>query len=69
MFENLINKLAAAGARHAATALGGYLVAQGLAEQSDVQPLIGSICFLAGLALSAFDKWQVKKKLATAKAS
>ncbi len=67
MFDQLMHTLLAAGARHAATALGGYLVAQGLADQSQVQPLVGSICFLAGLALSVYDKWQAKQKSSAAK--
>lgn len=66
MFEKLIANVGMGVARHAATALGGYLVAHGLASQSDAQSLIGSLCFLSGLAFSAYDKWQAKKKLAAA---
>lgn len=68
MFDQLLANLAAASARHLATALGGWLVAQGLADQSQVEPLVGSIVFLAGIAMSAFDKWQAKKKLTAATA-
>jgi hypothetical protein len=67
MFEKLIANVGMGAVRHFATALGGYLVAQGLADQSQVQPLIGSLMFLAGLGFSAYDKWAAKKKLGAAK--
>ena len=44
--------------RHAATFGGGWLIAHGLLTRDQINGWIGSICFLGGIAWSAFDKWQ-----------
>ncbi len=66
MFEKLISALTASVVRHGATALAGYLVAQGYADNSQGQQLIGCAVWLGGFAFSIYDKWQAKKKLAAA---
>jgi hypothetical protein len=44
--------------RHAATFGGGWLVAHGLLQNDQMSGWIGSICFLGGIAWSAFEKYE-----------
>jgi hypothetical protein len=44
--------------RHAATASGGFLAAHGLLTGNQLSGWIGSVCFLGGIAWSAWDKYQ-----------
>jgi hypothetical protein len=44
--------------RHVATASGGFLAAHGLLAGNQLSGWIGSICFLGGIAWSAWDKYQ-----------
>jgi hypothetical protein len=44
--------------RHFATFGGGWLVAHGLLENSQLSGWVGSVCFLGGIAWSAFEKYQ-----------
>jgi hypothetical protein len=44
--------------RHFATFGGGWLIAHGLLESNQLNAWIGSICFLGGIAWSAWDKWE-----------
>lgn len=44
--------------RHFATFGGGWLIAHGLITNSQMSGWIGSICFLGGIAWSAFEKYE-----------
>lgn len=44
--------------RHFATAGGGWLIARGIMTNGQLNGWIGSICFLGGIAWSAWDKYQ-----------
>jgi hypothetical protein len=47
--------------RHAITTLGGALAAKGFIEGSAVEPLVGSIMVLIGIAWSGFQKYQANR--------
>jgi hypothetical protein len=47
-----------AGIRHFATFGGGWLVAHGILQSDQLNSWLGSICFLGGVAWSAWDKYQ-----------
>lgn len=61
MFNGLISDVIGGVARHLSTGLGGYLLAHGLITSQDAQSLIGSVCFLAGLAWSVWQKYQAQE--------
>jgi hypothetical protein len=42
--------------RHFATFAGGWLIAHGFLENNQMAGWIGSVCFLGGIAWSAFEK-------------
>ena len=46
--------------RHALTTAGGYLVSSGLIAQSDVEPLVGGMMVVIGLAWSLVQKWRAR---------
>lgn len=50
--------------RHVLTAAGGYLVAQGLADDSSINELAGGIVTVLGVSWSIWVKWQGKKAAA-----
>lgn len=47
--------------RHALTTFGGALVAKGVIEASMLEPFIGALFTLGGVALSIFNKVRAKK--------
>jgi hypothetical protein len=49
--------------RHFATFGGGCLMAHGILTNDQLNGWIGSICFLGGIAWSAWDKWQREGRL------
>ncbi|HWY13710.1 MAG TPA: hypothetical protein VNX86_01055 [Rhizomicrobium sp.] len=49
--------------RHFATFAGGWLMAHGLLTNDQLNGWIGSICFLGGIAWSAWDKWRREGRL------
>ncbi|MGH6889096.1 MAG: hypothetical protein ACREHF_07870 [Rhizomicrobium sp.] len=58
MFVSSFAKNVFAGlVRHAATFGGGWLLAHGLIANDQLNGWIGSICFLGGIAWSAWDKY------------
>jgi hypothetical protein len=67
MFEKLISQIGASAVRHVFTSIGALLVADGLANQSDAQQLVGCMCWLATFGFSIWDKYEAKKKLTAAK--
>jgi len=42
--------------RHVLTAAGGSLATYGVIAQSDIEPLVGALITIVGLAWSAYDK-------------
>jgi hypothetical protein len=59
MLDSAFAKNLFAGAvRHFATFAGGWLIAHGILQNNQLNGWIGSICFLGGIAWSAWDKWQ-----------
>jgi hypothetical protein len=42
--------------RHVLTTAGGALATYGIVEESQVEPLVGAVMVIAGVALSAIDK-------------
>lgn len=42
--------------RHGATVLGGYLLADGIADEATVQQIVGGVTAAAGLGLSYLEK-------------
>lgn len=61
MFDKLFNNIVAGLLRNGATALGGYLVAQGNLDPTQVDSLIGSVMFLGGIAWTIVDKVVIHK--------
>lgn len=68
MFDKLIANIALGVIRHLATAAGGWMVTQGIIDKSQLEPFLGSVLFLAGLAVSVADKLIAHKKLTAAQA-
>ncbi len=76
MFSSLIKDIALGAVRHVATAAGGWLVAQHILNCtaataaagtcSDLNGFIGSLCFLGGVAWSAYQKISSKRETAPA---
>jgi len=56
--SSFVKNLFAGAVRHFATFGGGWLIAHGILQDNQLNGWIGSICFLGGLAWSAWDKWQ-----------
>lgn len=54
----------AAAVRHILTFLGGYLAAQGIASDAEVQEVIGAAMTLGGFAWSMWEKYHVRRALA-----
>ena len=52
----LIGKLMGPIIRHGATAFGGFMVAQGWADEAMSQEIIGAVVTLGGLAMSVAEK-------------
>ena len=56
MISGLLQDIALGAVRHIATASGGWLMAHGYLANDQLSGWIGSLCFLAGIAWSAFEK-------------
>jgi len=56
--SSFVKDLFAGAVRHLATFGGGWLIAHGILQGSQLNAFIGSVCFLGGVAWSAWDKWQ-----------
>ncbi|HTT82312.1 MAG TPA: hypothetical protein VMF67_02415 [Rhizomicrobium sp.] len=56
--SSFVRDLFAGAVRHFATAAGGWLMAHGVLQNNQMAGWIGSICFLGGIAWSAWDKYQ-----------
>jgi hypothetical protein len=61
MFDNLLFKIAMAGLRHALTAGGGALVADGIITSDQSDWAVGAIVALVGMAWSGWEKWKAHK--------
>ncbi len=66
---DLIKAIALGAVRNGAALAGGWLVAHGVASGADEQSFVGSVCFLAALGFTAWDKLVVKGKIAAAVAT
>lgn len=53
----LINKIAGPLIRHGATVLGGYLIAEGIADEAAVSAITGGIVAAGGVAVSFAEKY------------
>lgn len=67
--NGLIQSIALGAIRTGAASAGAWLVAQGYMQQDSAAGFIGSVCFLAALGFSVFDKIAVKGKIAEAHAT
>ena len=67
--NDLIKAIVLGVARNGAALAGGWLVSHGVTDGAEAQSFIGSVCFLAALAFTAWDKLIVKHKISTALAS
>ena len=67
--NDLIKAIALGVVRNGAALAGGWLAAHGVASGADEQSFVGSVCFLAALGFTAWDKLVVKGKIATALAT
>ena len=67
--NDLIKAIVLGVARNAAALAGGWLVSHGVASSADEQSFVGSVCFLAALGFTAWDKLVVKGKIAAALAT
>jgi hypothetical protein len=67
--NGLIKAIALGAVRNGAALAGGWLVSHGVATGADEQSFIGSVCFLAALGFTAWDKLVVKDKIAAARAA
>lgn len=57
MLQSLvINKVLGPFIRHGATALGGWMVAQGYADENAVSEIVGGLVAFGGVALSFVEK-------------
>jgi hypothetical protein len=61
MFDNLLFKVALGALRHALTAGGGALVADGIITSDQSDWAVGAIVALVGMAWSGWEKWQAHK--------
>tara|TARA_R110002096_G_scaffold216523_7_gene404427 strand:+ start:571 stop:753 length:183 start_codon:yes stop_codon:yes gene_type:complete len=52
----LVSKFGGIALRHGATALGGYLIASGYADEATVQQIVGGAVALGGVVLSLAEK-------------
>jgi len=64
--NGLIKAIALGVVRNTAAAAGAWLVAHDVTNGSGEQSFIGSVCFLASLAFTAFDKLAAHKAIQTA---
>ena len=69
MDGGLIQSIALGVVRNIAAAGGAYLVAHGATNASGEQGFVGSVCFLAALGFTAYDKLVVKGKINDAAAT
>lgn len=56
--SSFVKDLFFAAVRHFATFGGGWLLAHGLITNDQMGGWIGSVCFLGGIAWSAWDKYE-----------
>ncbi len=66
MMQGLFRDIVLGIVRTVAASLAGYLLTKGYISSDQVQGLIGSLCFLAVIAYSAWDKIDGAKKLQAA---
>lgn len=52
----LISKFAGPMVRHGATVLGGWLMAEGIADEATAQQIVGGVTAAGGIALSYLEK-------------
>ena len=57
MFSSLVQDIFFGAVRHLATFGGGWLVAHGIMQNDQLSGFIGSVCFLGGIAWSAYEKY------------
>lgn len=67
--NDLIKSIVLGVVRNGAALAGGWLVSHGVASGGDEQSFIGSVCFLAALGFTAWDKLVVKAKITSAQTS
>jgi hypothetical protein len=67
--NDLIKAIALGVVRNGAALAGGWLVSHGVASGADEQSFVGSVCFLAALGFTAWDKLAVKRKIGAALAT
>ena len=67
--NDLIKSIALGVVRNGAALAGGWLVSHGVASGADEQSFVGSVCFLAALGFTAWDKLVVKRRIAVALAT
>jgi hypothetical protein len=63
LVSSFVKDLFAGAVRHFATFGGGWLIAHGILQNSQLNGWIGSVCFLGGVAWSAWDKYQRAGKI------
>ena len=56
-FSSLLGDVAQGVVRHLATASGGWLLAHGLLQASQLNDWLGSVIFIGGVAWSAYEKY------------
>ena len=67
--NGLIKALVLGAVRTFAASSGGWLVLHGYMAQDQTAGWIGSVCFIAALAFSAYDKLRVENKIDQAHAT
>ena len=67
--SDLIKAVVLGLVRNGAALAGGWLVSHGVATGADAQSFVGSVCFLAALGFTAYDKLVVHKKIGVALAT
>ena len=67
--NELIKAIALGVVRNGAALAGGWLVSHGVANGADEQSFVGSVCFLAALGFTAWDKLVVKRRISAALAT
>jgi uncharacterized membrane protein YebE (DUF533 family) len=65
MFDNLLFNIAMGALRHALTAGGGAMVADGILTSAQSNWAVGAVVALVGLAWSGWEKWQAQKSTGT----
>ena len=67
--NTIIKDIALGVVRNAAAAGGAWLVAHGVTNADGAQGFIGSVCFLAALGFTAYDKLVRQRQIGTALAT